>query len=373
MHGGLRYHIADLSAYPLNIHLASVWPNQAFELTAAAESWLLGCRISANGGWYMAAGGSSMVELISVLKDTNIPTIAAAAGVFLIILAVGVEGVIKLPQQRQKPAGIVGATLFLIGIGLFLAPNPGSQAPTASAGIVPTVPAENTALPATIATTNTATASMPVSQTITSTRILSAPTPSTLPEGFHRLEETIYGRFDPNVPGNVVLDAGRIYRVRDEREGRYCRAEFPPDGAIWVLCVNIGKPEPTQPPPSRIPLPATQTPTPEPIASVTYRVDIVKISIEQMKTLPGCESLGVGNNVCIVGSGGIDLELFNYQEKATYGPMPTDVRQLYIREENRTRVTIVSDQSGLPVITIGNNELVPELGQYYKILVKKVE
>ena len=305
-----------------------------------------------------------MVEIITALKDTNIPTIAVLAGVLLIFLAVGVEGVIKLPLQRQKPAGIIGAILFLIGIGLFLAPKAGSLATASPPVIPPTAPATNTTLPVT-----------PVPQTITSTLVLPTPmvSPSALPEGFHRLEETIYGRFDPNVPGNVALDAGRMYRFMSERAGRYCRTEFPPDGAIWVLCIKIGESEPTQIPPPQIPIPPTQTPSPKLVASAIYHVDIVKISLDEIMTLPGCESLRAGNNVCIVGPGAVNLELYNYQEKATYGPIPTDARQLYIREENRTLVTIVSEPSGLPVATIGNNEFVPALGQYYKILVKKVE
>jgi hypothetical protein len=121
-----------------------------------------------------------------------------------------------------------------------------------------------------------------------------------------------------------------------------------------------------------MPPPPAPPSNPERVASVTYRVDVVPISLEQIKSLPGCESLGAGNNVCIVGPGGINLELYNYQEGATYGPIPTDARQLYLREENQTRITIVSDQSQLPISTTGNNEMAPAPGQYHKIVVNKV-
>jgi hypothetical protein len=208
--------------------------------------------------------------------------------------------------------------------------------------------------------------------------------PTALPEGVVRLEETIYGRFDPNVPGNIQLDAGRLYRFTGERSDRYCRADFPPNGLIWVLCIKIGEPEPTQIPPiptktpsaailpSPVPFQATQTPNPQPVASATYRVDVVKITLKELNALPGCESLGAGNNVCIAGPGRVNLNLYNYNEKATYGPILTDARQLYLRENNRTRITIASDPSGLPINTVGNNEVVPEIGQYYKIVVEKV-
>jgi hypothetical protein len=208
--------------------------------------------------------------------------------------------------------------------------------------------------------------------------------PTALPEGMARLEETIDGRFDPNVATNIQLELGRLYRFTGERSDRYCRADFPPNGLIWVLCIKIGQPEPTPIPPTRtkipapaisptpVPLQPTQTPTPHSVASATYRVDIVNISLEELKAFPGCESPGAGNNVCIVGSGGVSLSLYNYNANATYGPIPTDARQLYLRENNRTRVTIVADPSGLPITTIGNNEVEPELGQYYKIVVNRV-
>jgi hypothetical protein len=128
----------------------------------------------------------------------------------------------------------------------------------------------------------------------------------------------------------------------------------------------------TQPPYPPPPSPQPPSPQPPPIAAAAYRVDVVNISLEQFKALPGCESPGAGNNVCIVGPGGVSLNLYNDNEKATYGPIPTDVRQLYVRENNLTRVTIVADPSGLPINTVGNNEIVPEIGQYYKIVVKKV-
>lgn len=64
-----------------------------------------------------------MIEIIEALKDANVPTILTIAGVILILLAIGVEGVIKIPAQRQRHAGISGIILLGIGIGLFVMPR----------------------------------------------------------------------------------------------------------------------------------------------------------------------------------------------------------------------------------------------------------
>ena len=53
-------------------------------------------------------------------------------------------------------------------------------------------------------------------------------------------------------------------------------------------------------------------------------------------------------------------------------PFSSDVRLLTIFPA-QTRIRIASDSSGLPVTTIGDNEFVPELGQFYQIVVKKIE
>jgi tetratricopeptide (TPR) repeat protein len=130
-------------------------------------------------------------------------------------------------------------------------------------------------------------------------------------------------------------------------------------------------PQPTAAPP----LP---TNTPEPTArSVTYRVDVVKISLAEITALPGCEQLatnpqGKTNNLCIVGPGEVNLQLLNLDSNGRFGPIPTDARQLYINEGQRSRILVVSDASQLRVITIGNNELVPQPGEYYKAVIAKV-
>ena len=120
------------------------------------------------------------------------------------------------------------------------------------------------------------------------------------------------------------------------------------------------------------------TSTPEPTArSVTYRVDVVKISLAEITALPGCGQLatnpqGKTNNLCIVGPGEVNLQLLNLDSNGRFGPIPTDARQLYINEGQRTRILVVSDASQLRVITIGNNELVPQPGEYYKAVIAKV-
>jgi hypothetical protein len=115
-----------------------------------------------------------------------------------------------------------------------------------------------------------------------------------------------------------------------------------------------------------------------PTPFVTYQIDIVPVSLAEITALPGCEQLAVAsngrtNNLCIVGPGGVDLQLFNLDSNGRFGPIPTDVRQLYINEGQRTRITVVSDASKLPVKTIGSNQLLPESGQYYKAVITNIK
>jgi len=53
-------------------------------------------------------------------------------------------------------------------------------------------------------------------------------------------------------------------------------------------------------------------------------------------------------------------------------PFSSDARLLSILPA-QTRIRVASDSSGLSVTTIGNNEFIPELGQYYEIAVEKIE
>lgn len=269
----------------------------------------------------------------------------------------------------------------------------------------PTAAGEGSGAPAIVAASSTATntsepTGAPPTATFESTpgsTQTSEPEPTPLPADFVRLEETIYGRFDPNVPGNVRLDAGRLYRFTGPRQGRYCRAEFPANGLVWVLCAAIGQPEPTntpvpkptaptKPAPSLTPTPTpapsltptptaapsptpSLTPTPTVPSSVTYQVDVVKISLEEMKTLPGCDNPTLSNNACIVGPGKLNMALDALNTNEVF-PFTSDARLLTIFP-TQTRIRVVSDSSALPVTTIGNNTFVPEPGQYYKIVVKK--
>jgi hypothetical protein len=89
-----------------------------------------------------------------------------------------------------------------------------------------------------------------------------------------------------------------------------------------------------------------------------------------MKALPGCNNPIPGNNACIVGPDNLNMELDSSTNQIV--PFSSDLRLLTISPA-QTRIRIVSDSSGLPVTTIGDNEFVPELGQFYQILVKKIE
>jgi hypothetical protein len=145
-----------------------------------------------------------MIEFIEALKDSNVPTISALAGVVLIFLAVGVEGAIKLPPNRQRPAGVIGAVLLIIGIGLFLVPSLDMPIEAAPPAPTATVLALGTGVPPTAVAQAPTELSQPELKTEASPAAPTATvTPSALPEGFHRLQESIYGRFDPAVPGTL--------------------------------------------------------------------------------------------------------------------------------------------------------------------------
>jgi len=149
-----------------------------------------------------------------------------------------------------------------------------------------------------------------------------------------------------------------------------------PAGFPWHSFVNqvYGSADATAP--TATPLPPTPVP-PTPTPFVTYQIDIVPISLTEITALPGCEQLAVSsngktNNLCIVGPGRINLQLYNLDSNGRFGPIPTDARQLYINEGQRTRITVVSDASQLPVTTIGRNQLLPAPGQYYKAVITKI-
>lgn len=73
-----------------------------------------------------------MLELISALKDANIPSILVISGIILILLAIGVEGIIRLDPNRQKIAGFAGLFFMVVGIFLFFYPSIPPAAPLQS-------------------------------------------------------------------------------------------------------------------------------------------------------------------------------------------------------------------------------------------------
>src|SRR5215216_2067887 len=141
--------------------------------------------------------GGRMFEIIEALKDSNVPTIAALAGVVLIFLAIGVEGAIKLPPNRRRPAGVVGAILLMVGIGLFLVPNLGPQLEAAPITNSPTAVAPSIAIGPTTLTLAPTELAEPELKVVTTPAPTPIVAPSALPEGFHRLQAPIDGRFDP--------------------------------------------------------------------------------------------------------------------------------------------------------------------------------
>jgi hypothetical protein len=90
-----------------------------------------------------------------------------------------------------------------------------------------------------------------------------------------------------------------------------------------------------------------------------------------MKALPGCNNPIPSNNACVVGPSNLNMALDSLNTNQIV-PFSSDVRLLTIFPA-QIRIRIVSDSSGLPVTTTGDNEFVPELGQFYQIAVKKIE
>jgi hypothetical protein len=87
-----------------------------------------------------------MLEMmISTLQKTPLPTILILAGIFFLILSVSgdIAGKIRVPQDRQKIAGIIGFILLLIGISLNI-PAQNSNSPPPPEVKANTQNAENT-------------------------------------------------------------------------------------------------------------------------------------------------------------------------------------------------------------------------------------
>ncbi|MFZ4660546.1 MAG: hypothetical protein ACOYNY_26290 [Caldilineaceae bacterium] len=96
-----------------------------------------------------------MFELITSLKDANIPAFLVVVGVFMIIFALGAKakGAFEFAPTNRRLTGAVGTLLSTVGMGLFLYQPPSlpSQS-SAIAQVTPTVVAQNvegTATPST--------------------------------------------------------------------------------------------------------------------------------------------------------------------------------------------------------------------------------
>jgi hypothetical protein len=161
--------------------------------------------------------------IIDALRDTPIPTIIVVGGLALLLLSVvgNIAGKIKVPQERQKWAAVIGSALVLLGIALHVVripilptPTPGtepvaSETPTATAAATPTTPTPTaTAAPTTPTPTATATQTPTPSPTPTPT-----PEPEFLVEGFESY------RNDSELAEDFVINrnAGNQGRVSQDR------------------------------------------------------------------------------------------------------------------------------------------------------------
>lgn len=64
-----------------------------------------------------------MIDLVTALKDANIPTILVLIGAVAILLAMGVKGGIELDKANRRLAGWVGTLFLLTGMSLFVIPG----------------------------------------------------------------------------------------------------------------------------------------------------------------------------------------------------------------------------------------------------------
>lgn len=113
---------------------------------------------------------------LQALQDTPVPNLLVIAGFFFLLLAfVGRIGDwIDLPKRRQKWAGIIGAAFLLLGIFLFLAPEP---TPDSTSTVTPTPTKSPTTTPISPTQTDTASPTSTFTPSLTPTPTFT-PTPT---------------------------------------------------------------------------------------------------------------------------------------------------------------------------------------------------
>lgn len=86
-----------------------------------------------------------MLEFLSALAKTPLPTLLCIAGVLFLLLSVsgGLSGKIQIPAAKQKTTAIIGAALLIVGLVIYLAPEkeekivPQPEKPVPSEGNTP--------------------------------------------------------------------------------------------------------------------------------------------------------------------------------------------------------------------------------------------
>ncbi len=83
-----------------------------------------------------------MIQIITALKDTPVPTILIVGGLLFLLLAITSRfvGRIEVSPTRQKWAGLIGVFLLLAGLFLYIVPS-------ATASSTPTIPSTPTLTP----------------------------------------------------------------------------------------------------------------------------------------------------------------------------------------------------------------------------------
>ena len=83
-----------------------------------------------------------MIQIITALKDTPVPTILIVGGLLFLLLAIASRfaGQIEVPPTRQMWAGLIGVLLLLTGLVLYIVPQ-------ATASSTPTIPPTATPTP----------------------------------------------------------------------------------------------------------------------------------------------------------------------------------------------------------------------------------
>jgi hypothetical protein len=144
------------------------------------------------------------------------------------------------------------------------------------------------------------------------------------------------------------------------------------------VATQVTAAEPVAAAPGAAPQP-TDTIQPGGIAPIakTYRVDVKPVELADIKKISGCQNFDVPNNACVqVGTGilgELSMEIINVNDLIGRTEFKISDPQLTLITNQELKIKVLSDSSGRPVETIGNNIVTPKRNEYYKITINLEE